>query len=75
MEDGGRARRQRRGHEAQFNEGPHVNRQEEVDDLIGIEEGIERRLVVFDARAEVVGQESVTAQVLKSQLGMTLTKL
>ena len=37
MEDGLGSGRERRGHETQFDEWSHANRQEKVDDLIGVE--------------------------------------
>jgi hypothetical protein len=41
MEDGLRSGRERRGHEIQLDERPHANRQKEVDDLIGVEKGVQ----------------------------------
>jgi hypothetical protein len=66
-EDGGVSRRQRFGHEGEFDKRPHPNREEEVDNLIGVEEGIEKLFFLADERAHVVGEERMKAHMPKSE--------
>jgi hypothetical protein len=67
-ENGLRSGRERCRHETHFDERPHANRQEEVDDLIGVEKGVQELVVVFDDRSDIVRQQPVKAYVAKSQL-------
>ena len=75
MEDGLGSGRERCGHETQFDERPHANRQEEVDDLIGVEKRVQERVVVFDDRSDIIRQQPVKAHVAKSQFGPAAAKL
>ena len=59
---------QRGRHEAQFDERPHADRQQKVEDLIGIEERIEELLALADQRAHVVRQDAMEAHVLHAEV-------
>ena len=74
-EDGLGSGRERRGHEAQLDEWPHANREQEIDDLVGVEERIPERVVMVDDRSEIIRQQPVKAHVAKSQLGSAAAKL
>jgi hypothetical protein len=75
MEDGLRSGRERCRHKTQFDERPHANRQKEVDDLIGVEKGIQQLIVVCDGRSDIIRQQPVKAHVAKSQFGPGAAKL
>jgi hypothetical protein len=75
MEDGLRSGREGCGHKTQFDERPHANRQEEVDDLVGVEEGVQQLVSVCDDRPDIIRQQPVKAHVTKSQLGLATSKL
>ena len=54
------------GHEAEFHERPHADRQQEVENRVGVKERIDEPIAVRDQHADV-GQESVKTDVLKAQ--------
>jgi len=75
VEDGRGSGRERGRHEAQFDERPHANRQEEIDDLIGVEERVQELVVVFDDRSDIVRQQPVKPHVAKSQFSVAAAQL
>jgi hypothetical protein len=75
MEDGLGSGRERGWHETELDERPHANREEEVDDLIGVEKGRQQPAVVRDKGDDVIGQQSVKPHVAKSQFRVAAAKL
>ena len=55
-------------HEAQFDERPHADRQQKIEDLIGIGERIEEFRALADQRAHVVRQDAMEAHVLHAEV-------
>jgi hypothetical protein len=60
------SRRQRFRHERQLDERPHSDRKQKVDNLVGVEEGIEELLFLAHERSHLVGKQRVKTHVLES---------
>ena len=56
------------GHEAQLDERLHADRKQKVEDLVCIEERIEKGVAFADQRAHVVAQQAVKAHMAESKL-------
>src|SRR5690606_8007109 len=61
-------RRQRRRHHAELDERAHPDLEEKIRDLVGVEERVDGLAGVLDARAEVIVEEAVEADVPDAEL-------
>jgi hypothetical protein len=75
MEDGLGSRRQRGWHEAQLDEGAHVDGQQEIDDAVRVEKGVNQPVLLPHSRTDVIRQQTVEADVPKPELLMTAFEL
>ena len=75
MKDRTRTRREHGGHEAQLHEGPHADREQEIHDLVGVEEGVQRLLVLAHKGSHVVIENAVKAHVPEPEFPMRARKL
>lgn len=51
-----------------LDERPHVDREQKVEDLIGVEERLHERVAFADQRAHVVGKQAMKPDVQEAQL-------
>ena len=75
MKDDLLAGRQRSRHEAQLDERLHADREQVVENLVGIEERIEQLAALIDQRAHVVRKDAVKPHMLHSEFGMRALEL
>src|SRR5438876_8356107 len=75
MKDGLIARGERCRHEAQLDERLHSGRNQKIENLIGIEEGIDQFISLTNQRAEIVGEQSMKAYPLEAEFFMAALEL
>jgi hypothetical protein len=55
-------------HKTQLYERLHASGKQEVEDLVGVEKGKKELLVLADQRSHLIGEDTVKAHMLKTQL-------
>ena len=75
LEDRRPARCQGLGHEAELDERLHPNRQQEVEDAVGVQERVEQPSSSPDERAHIIGKQAVEPYVSEAQRFVTLPEL
>ena len=75
MKNGLIARGQDGRHEAQFDKGLHADRKQKIENLVGVEKRVEKRVALANQRTHVVAQNAVKANMLHAKLVMRLLQL